>query len=179
MNGIAKTMAFWILLLVLAILVYNVFSRPSRGRETEIAFSRFLEELDNKNVTSAKIIDSDLTGQFRSGGTFKTIIPTDYPALYDKLQGVNVEIEHSAPNPWLAALMSWAPFLLILGFWIFVMRQMKKRGAQQNTSAAGTNSSSGNMVQLEADVAKEFPDSQSVNDALRLVIQLKHIPGTA
>ena len=56
---------------------------------------------------------------------------------------------------------------------------MQKNGAIKSSFTADTNSNNTNVVQLEPDVAKAFPNSQSVNEALRLVIQLKHIPGTA
>lgn len=178
MNPMAKTIAFWAAFFLTAILLYNVFLHPSIGSETEITFSSFLDEVNNKNVKSAKIVDSDLTGQLISGGNFKTVVPTDYPALYDKLQGVNVKIEHPTRNPWLDALSSWAPFIFIIGFWIYFMRRMQKSGAHKNRSTADSDRGNTNVVQLEPDVAKAFPNSQSVNEALRLVIQLKHIPGT-
>ena len=124
----AKTIAFWVALLVTAVLLYNVFTRPQNTKETEINFSKFMEEVNNKNVKTAKIVDTDLTGEYVSGGAFKTIVPTDYPALFDKLQGVDYKIEHHTESPWLAALISWAPFLFIIGFWIFFMRQMQSGG---------------------------------------------------
>jgi cell division protease FtsH len=124
----AKTVAFWVALLVTAVLLYNVFtSRPS-GKETELNFSKFMDEVTNKNVKNAKIVDADVTGELISGEKFKTVIPANYPALYDKLQGVDYKVEHPTQSPWLAALISWAPFLFIIGFWIFFMRQMQSGG---------------------------------------------------
>jgi len=177
MHPMIKTLLFWVLLLMTAVLLYNVFtSRPS-GKTTLLNFSKFLEEVNNKNVRRATIVDSEVTGELVSGETFKTVIPADYPALYDKLQGVDVLIEHSAPSPWLSALISWAPFLMIIGFWVFFMRQMQRSGRRfklpNEPGSAGTN-----MVQLEPDVAKAFSNPRAVNDALRLVIQLTEIRGT-
>jgi len=127
-NSMAKTVAFWVALLVTAVLLYNVFtSRPS-GKETELIFSKFLEEVNNHNVKKATIVDTDVTGELVSGEKFKTVIPTGYTALYDKLQGVDYKVEHPTQSPWLAALISWAPFLFIIGFWIFFMRQMQSGG---------------------------------------------------
>jgi len=127
-NSMAKTVAFWVALLVTAVLLYNVFtSRPS-GKETELNFSKFLEEVNQQHVKKATIIDTDVTGELASGEKFKTVIPTGYTALYDKLQGVDYKVEHPTQSPWLAALISWAPFLFIIGFWIFFMRQMQSGG---------------------------------------------------
>jgi len=129
----AKTVAFWVALIVTAILLYQVFAHPSNGKEKEITFSGFLEEINSKNVKSVKVVsdrdNSDVTGELVSGGSFKTVVPNDYPALYDKLQGVpEVKIEHPTQSPWITALISWAPFLFIIGFWIFFMRQMQSGG---------------------------------------------------
>jgi hypothetical protein len=131
----AKTVAFWVALIVTAILLYNVFAHPSNSKEQEILFSKFLEEVSNKNVKSVKVIsdrdNSDVTGEYFSPPStlFKTVVPTDYPALYDKLQSVpDVKIEHPTQSPWITALISWAPFLFIIGFWIFFMRQMQSGG---------------------------------------------------
>jgi cell division protease FtsH len=178
MNSMAKTIAFWVALLITAVLLYNVSTRPS-GKVTELSFSRFLDEVDHKNVKSARIVDSELTGEFITGGSFRTIVPVDYPALYDKLQGVDVKIEHAIPNPWLAAFVSWAPFLFIVGFWIYFMRNFQKKGTLRARYSAVPNFDEANVVHLDPDVARAFPNARSVNEALRLVIQLKDIPGTA
>jgi cell division protease FtsH len=177
MNPLIKTILFWVLLLMTTVLLYNVFSSKPSGKITLLNFSKFLEEVDNKNVRRATIVDSEVTGVLVSGESFKTVIPADYPALYDKLKGVDVLIEHAVPNPWMSALTSWAPFLMIIGFWVFFMRQIQRSGGHpfklRQPGSDGTN-----MVQLEPDVAKAFSNSQAVNEALRLVIQLTEIRGT-
>jgi cell division protease FtsH len=126
----AKTIAFWVALLVTAILLYNVFTNRPSGKDMELNFSKFVDEVTNKNVKKATIVDADVTGEMVSGEKFKTTIPVDYPAIYDKLaaSGVDYKIEHPTQSPWLAALISWAPFLFIIGFWIFFMRQMQSGG---------------------------------------------------
>src|SRR5678816_225995 len=95
----AKTVAFWVALIVTAILLYNVFAHPSNGKEAEISFSKFLEEVNNKNVKNVKVVsdrdNAEVTGEYQAGGSFKAVVPTDYPALYDKLQSVpEYKIEH-------------------------------------------------------------------------------------
>ena len=81
-----------------------------------------------KDVT---IADSDIRGHLGSGGeTFKTVMPMDYPELINMLRDKHVQITGEKPSqsPWLAALVSWAPFLFLIGFWIFFMRQMQSGG---------------------------------------------------
>jgi cell division protease FtsH len=180
-NSIAKTIAFWVALLVTAILLYNVFTNRPTGKDKEVNFSKFVDEVTNKNVKTATIVDADVTGEMVSGEKFKTTIPVEYPAIYDKLaaSGVDYKIDRPAQGPWLAALISWAPFLFIIGFWIYFMRNFQKKGTLRTGFTDASNLGKANVVQLDPDVARAFPNSRSVNDALRLIIQLKDIPGTA
>ena len=122
--------AFYVLLAVSAVLLYNVFTVKPDGGGTELNFSKFLEEVRNKNIKKVTILNADLTGELKSGGAFKTVIPSDYPELYDNLDGVDVRIERPTRSLWLAALISWAPFLFIVGFWLFFMRRMQSGGSK-------------------------------------------------
>src|SRR6267378_4479498 len=126
-----KTILFWILILATAVLLYQVVQHTSSGREQVFPFSRFLEEIDRNNVKDVTIADSDIRGHLASGSeTFKTVMPMDYPELINMLRDKHVQITGEKPSqsPWLAALVSWAPFLFLIGFWIFFMRQMQSGG---------------------------------------------------
>ena len=127
-----KTILFWVLILATAVLLYQVVQHTSSGREQVFPFSRFLEEIDRNNVKDVTIADSDIRGHLASGGNeaFKTVMPMDYPELINMLRDKHVTITGEKPSqsPWLAALVSWAPFLFLIGFWIFFMRQMQSGG---------------------------------------------------
>ncbi|OLC36354.1 MAG: cell division protein FtsH [Acidobacteria bacterium 13_1_40CM_3_56_11] len=130
MNSTAKTILFWILILATAVLLYQVVQHTSSGREQVFPFSRLLEEIDRNNVKEVTIADSDIRGHLASGESFKTVMPMDYPELINMLRDKHVQITGEKPSqsPWLAALVSWAPFLFLIGFWIFFMRQMQSGG---------------------------------------------------
>ncbi len=121
---------FWILILATAVLLYQVVQHTSSGREQVFPFSRFLEEIDRNNVKEVTIAESDIRGHLASGDSFKTVMPMDYPELINMLRDKHVQITGEKPSqsPWLAALVSWAPFLFLIGFWIFFMRQMQSGG---------------------------------------------------
>ena len=121
---------FWILILATAVLLYQVVQHTSSGREQVFPFSRFLEEIDRNNVKEVTIAESDIRGHLASGEPFKTVMPMDYPELINMLRDKHVQITGEKPSqsPWLAALVSWAPFLFLIGFWIFFMRQMQSGG---------------------------------------------------
>jgi cell division protease FtsH len=132
LNSTAKTILFWVLILATAVLLYQVVQRTSNHTQSTYAFSRFLTEVDHGNVKDVTIAESDITGHLNNpaGETFKTVLPMDYPVLIDKLndKGVVITGEKPSNSPWLAALVSWAPFLFLIGFWIFFMRQMQSGG---------------------------------------------------
>ncbi len=130
MNSTAKTILFWILILATAVLLYQVVQHTSSGREQVFPFSRLLEEIDRNNVKEVIIADSDIRGHLASGESFKTVMPMDYPELINMLRDKHIQITGEKPSqsPWLAALVSWAPFLFLIGFWIFFMRQMQSGG---------------------------------------------------
>jgi len=130
LNSTAKTILFWILILATAVLLYQVVQHTSSGREQVFPFSRFLEEIDRNNVKEVTIADSDIRGHLASGESFKTVMPMDYPELINMLRDKHIQITGEKPSqsPWLAALVSWAPFLFLISFWIFFMRQMQSGG---------------------------------------------------
>src|SRR6185295_20227218 len=100
----AKAIALCVVLVVTATLLFNDFTTKPSAKEAELNFSRFLEEVTNKNVKRATIKETHVTGEFNSGGAFRTVIPPDYPALFDKMAGVDIKIERPTPNMWLAVL---------------------------------------------------------------------------
>jgi cell division protease FtsH len=127
-----KTILFWVALLLTAVLLYGVVQHTSGSKDEDFALSRFLEEIQ-KEPTSVKevtISDTDIKGKLTNGVTFKTVLPWPYPELINMLRARNITIkgEHPTQSPWLTALMSWAPFIFIIGFWIFFMRQMQSGG---------------------------------------------------
>ena len=130
MNSTTKTILFWVALLLTAVLLYQVVQRTTTRAEAEFNFSRFMEEVERGAVREVTIADSQVTGELTSGEAFRTYIPMEYPELLSLLRERDVVIEGEPSNqsPWLTALLSWAPFLFIIGFWIFFMRQMQSGG---------------------------------------------------
>src|ERR671933_2785185 len=88
-----------------------------------------MNEVERGNVDNVEIMGSEVKGKLKTGSSFKTTVP-DYPDLIRILREKNVAIKVKEPtqSPWLAALISWAPFVLLIGFWIFFMRQMQSGG---------------------------------------------------
>ena len=130
LNSTTKTILFWVALLLTAVLLYQVVQRTTSRAEAEFNFTRFMEEVERGAVREVTIAESYVTGELTTGEAFRTYIPMEYPELLTLLRERNVVIEGEPSNqsPWLTALLSWAPFLFIIGFWVFFMRQMQSGG---------------------------------------------------
>ena len=129
MNSTVKTLIFWVVLILAAVLLWQVVQRTQSRQDKELNFSEFMNEVDKGNVASVEIMGSDVKGQLKSQAPFKTTVP-NYPEFVKTLREKNVSITVKEPSqsPWLAALISWAPFVLLVGFWVFFMRQMQSGG---------------------------------------------------
>ncbi|WP_298215087.1 ATP-dependent zinc metalloprotease FtsH [Acidocella sp.] len=134
MNNLGRNIALWVVVALFLVVLFNVF-QPSntQGDTSQIAYSTFLDEVKNNQVQSVTIAGHDITGSTRDGKSFETYAPEDQ-TLVAKLTdaGVNVTAkpEGDQMNPLLRALLNWAPMLLILGVWIFFMRQMQSGGGR-------------------------------------------------
>ncbi len=131
MNSTVKTTLFWLVMLLTAILLWKVVQTGSADREMEISYSEFRAEVKAGNVESVKISDrSQATGKLKDGQTIKTVFPPEYPGIIQLLEesGTKIEVEESSTPTWLAFLINASPFILLFGFWIFMMRQMQAGG---------------------------------------------------
>jgi cell division protease FtsH len=134
LNSTLKSLLFWMVLVVVGLLIYN-FSTQFQNKETDMPFSTFLKHVEAKEVASVVITGNEITGALtgqadKSTEKFKTYAPSQYDRLANKLdeQGVLIKARPETASPWATLLYSWAPILLMIGFWIFIMRQMQSGG---------------------------------------------------
>ncbi len=129
MNSTLKSLVFWMVLIAVAVLVWNFSSKFQRA-ETPMSFSEFISMTDSGQVSSVTITGNEITGRSKSNESFKTTAPTQYEGLVNRLidRNVIVNAKEPAASPWAALLYSWAPILLMIGFWIFFMRQVQSGG---------------------------------------------------
>ena len=125
-----KNLAMWGIIVLLSVGLFNMFQNPNNvgTAKTKVAFSEFLSEVELGNVTKVEIQGNQITGVLSNGSTFSTYSP-NYPNLVEKLseRGVNIvasPLEDKMPSL-LGILLSWFPMLLLIGVWIFFMRQMQ------------------------------------------------------
>ena len=132
MNSTVKTAIFWVVMICTAFLLWNVVKSGSPGREKTYTFSQFLEEVRNGNVADVTIANGNqVTGKLKNTGvTLKTVIPANYPEIYKLLEEkkVAIEVKEAQSNNWITLLVNASPFILLIAFWIFMMRQMQTGG---------------------------------------------------
>ena len=130
MNSTLKSLVFWMVLVVVGVLVWNFSTRFSAASAKPLSFSEFMTSVDSGQIARVTIVGNELTGVSKSEETFRTYAPAQYEGLANRLIERNVVVTAREPtaSPWAALLYSWAPILLMIGFWIFFMRQMQSGG---------------------------------------------------
>ena len=131
MNSNIKTLIFWVVLICVAVLLIAVVRTGQGGKEETITFTQFLDKVKSGEVKEVTIADRDVQGGYQNPNLkFHTQIPVNYPALYDLLNDkkVNVTIKDTSSGNWMSFLLNASPFIVLLAFWIFMMRQMQSGG---------------------------------------------------
>ncbi|HWD57405.1 MAG TPA: ATP-dependent zinc metalloprotease FtsH [Stellaceae bacterium] len=134
MNNFGKNLALWIVIGLLLVALFNLFQTSSnRGPQSTLAFSDFVTDVNRGQVTDVTIQGSNITGHFTDGRAFTTYSPND-PTLVNKLMDKGVRItaaplDENVPSLF-GILVSWFPMLLLIGVWIFFMRQMQGGGGR-------------------------------------------------
>ena len=119
-------------MLCTAVLLWRVVQTGNAAGEKQLTYTEFYKEVKAGSVESVKITNGNqVTGKLKgSGDTLRTVLPSDYPGIIDVLQdsGVIIEVKESSTPTWLSFLINASPFILLFGFWIFMMRQMQAGG---------------------------------------------------
>ena len=129
MNSATRSLLFWMALVVVVAVIWNL-SNPFRTADNEVAFSEFMRQVQSGQVNSVELTGNEIVGTSTSGALFRTYAPPQYEGLANELIDLDVQVEARAAtaSPWATLLYSWAPILLIIGFWVFFMRQVQSGG---------------------------------------------------
>ena len=132
--NIGRNLALWVIIALLVFALFNLFqgSAPHSGQQP-LAYSDFLSQVESGEVREVTLKGRHVSGIFRDGRTLSTLAPDD-PNLISRLQNHGVRISAQAPDDgsptfW-SVLISWFPMLLLIGVWIFFMRQMQAGGGK-------------------------------------------------
>ncbi len=130
----SKNLALWVIIALLLVMLFNVVQMSSSQHgATEMGFSEFLNVVESGRVTSVEIQGSKVSGKTTDGAAFSTLIPPSYSVVPKLLENkVKISAVPSTENQqtlW-GVLLSWFPMLLLIGVWIFFMRQMQSGGGK-------------------------------------------------
>jgi len=130
MKPFYKNLALWLVICLVMIMVFNVFNAPQTAKN-EISFSNFIDMVDSGQISEVTIQGRNISGT--NGSTdFKTYTPED-PTLIKLLRdkGIRISAKPADESPlWQSILISWFPMLLLIGVWVFFMRQMQGGGGK-------------------------------------------------
>src|SRR5438270_329233 len=179
MNANLRNFALWVIIVLLLLALFTLFQNPGqRASSQDIAFSQLLSEVDRGNVRDVVIQGPDIHGTFTNGSSFQTYSPND-PTLIKRLYDSKVQITAKPPGdnvPWFVSLLvSWLPFIALIGVWIFLSRQMQGGAGK----AMGFGKSRAKML-TEAHGRVTFEDVAGVDEAkqdLQEIVEFLRDPG--
>ncbi len=179
MNANLRNFALWVIIVLLLLALFTLFQNPGqRVASQDISFSQLLTEVDQSHVRDVVIQGPEINGTFTNGSTFHTYAPSD-PTLVKRLYDGKVSITAKAPGdnvPWFVSLLvSWLPFIALIGVWVFLSRQMQGGAGK----AMGFGKSRAKML-TEAHGRVTFEDVAGVDEAkqdLQEIVEFLRDPG--
>ena len=172
MNELAKNLLLWVVIALVLMSVFSSFA-PSTSNANEVPYSQFLDQVENGSVSQVNIEDQRIRGQLKSGQKFATFSPeSDNKAMIGTLREHDVEIVGEPPDQGSflkQILISWFPFLLLIGVWIYFMRQMQGGGGGRGAMSFGK--SKARMMQADQ-IKITFADVAGVEEAKSEVQEL-------
>ena len=159
-----RNLALWVIIALLVFSLFNLFQGSSRqGPQAQLAFSEFVTAVEKGEIRDVTMQGNNITGHYRDGRNFSTYAPDD-ANLVPKLTEGGVRIsaqpaDEGTPTFW-GILISWFPMLLLIGVWIFFMRQMQSGGGR----AMGFGKSKARML-TERSGRITFEDVAGIDEA--------------
>ncbi|GAA3841858.1 ATP-dependent zinc metalloprotease FtsH [[Pseudomonas] carboxydohydrogena] len=179
MNANLRNFGLWVIIVLLLLALFTLFQNPAqRTASQDISFSQLLNEVDQNRVRDVVIQGPEIRGTLTNGSTFQSYAPAD-PTLIKRLYDAKVSITAKPPGdnvPWFVSLLvSWLPFIALIGVWIFLSRQMQGGAGK----AMGFGKSRAKML-TEAHGRVTFEDVAGVDEAkqdLQEIVEFLRDPG--
>src|SRR5689334_2780865 len=164
MSNFGRNLALWVIIALLLVVLFNLFQPgATHTAATQVAYSDFINEVNGGRVRDVVIQGRTVSGQLTDGRTFQTYTPEDstlVQRLTDKGVRVIAKPEDDGVNPLFHYLLSWFPMLLLIGVWVFFMRQMQAGGGR----AMGFGKSRARML-TEKQGRVTFDDVAGIDEA--------------
>ncbi len=163
MNTFYKNLSMWLVIGLTAILLINLFNAPQNPR-TSMTYSEFWSSVESRAITKVTIQGDKILGAGTDGTPFMTVTPDDselIPML--RQSGVDIAVQEADQDSlWMSIFISWFPMLLLIGVWVFFMRQMQMGGGKGGALSFGKTKA---KLQEEGDVKITFKDVAGIDEA--------------
>ena len=128
-NKPVKNVIFWVAAGTIIILLWSLLQTPNIIK-SEVTFSQFLNDVEGQKVEEVTVTGAQVRGRYKDGTTFKTVLPAQFDELVKILREnrVNIIVKDANRSPWFSYIFTWFPFILLILFWVFFMRQMQSGG---------------------------------------------------
>jgi len=130
-NSTVKTVVFWLVIVLCAVLLWQVVKSGTNGpKETTISFSQLMTDVDAGKVHDVTIAGTEVHGKNNDGAAFNTTVPTNYPDMYKSMRDHNVQVtvRDAQSGSWPSWLLQLSPLILIGALWFIMIRQMQTGG---------------------------------------------------
>jgi cell division protease FtsH len=171
LNDLAKNLILWVVIAIVLMTVFNNFGPTNSGSQS-VNYSDFINEVQQGQVRQVEIEGHTVDGVRSDGTRFVVQTPPDDPKMLDDLLANNVEIKVVEPNQHgllMTIFINWFPMLLLIGVWIFFMRQMQGGGAGRGAMSFGKSKA---RMLGEDQVKINFSDVAGVEEAKEEVAEL-------
>jgi cell division protease FtsH len=131
MNSNVKTLVLWLVIIMVVVMLWAVVRTGHSQHTADLSFTDLMSQVDQGKIKSVTISGTDLHGNYKdTSEELHAVIPTNYQPLVDKMiaNKVGVTYQKETSGNWVSILINAIPFVLLLGFWIFMMRQMQSGG---------------------------------------------------
>ena len=172
MNDMAKNLILWVVIALVLMSVFQTFT-TNNTQSAAMNYSDFIAQVNDGNIESVEIdqYGRTISGRLSSGESFSTVAPADDQLVSDLLKN-NVQIKAEAPEVasiWQSIFVNLLPIFLLLGIWIFFMRQMQGGGAGRGAMSFGKSRA---RMLTEDQVKVTFADVAGADEAKEEVVEM-------
>lgn len=164
MNTFYKNLSMWLVIGLSMILLFNLFNQP-QGQSTSLTYSQFVNAVERNNIKTVQISGDIVSGKMQDGQAFRAVYPVNDDEMISILRqnGVDISVKEVQKDSFLMSIfVSWFPMLLLIGVWIFFMRQMQGGGGKGGAMGFGKNKA---KLMEQGENKKTFEDVAGIDEA--------------
>jgi len=164
LNTFYKNLSMWLVIGLSMILLFNLFNQP-QGQSTSLTYSQFVDAVERNNISTVQISGDIVSGKMQDGQAFRAVYPINDDEMISILRqnGVDISVKEVQKDSFLMSIfVSWFPMLLLIGVWVFFMRQMQMGGGKGGAMGFGKNKA---KLMEQGENKKTFEDVAGIDEA--------------